>query len=43
MDSKIPDLNPAFFPGYTEIVINSADPFSKSPGILEAKEEEKEL
>lgn len=40
MDSKIPELNPTFFPGYTELVTNSADPFLKSPEILEVKEEE---
>lgn len=42
MDSKIPDLNPAFFPNYRELVIKSAD-FFKIPEILEVKEEEKEL
>lgn len=42
MDSKIHHLNPAFLPGYTESVSNSADSFLQSPEILVLKED-KEL
>lgn len=42
MDSKIHHLNPAFLPGYTELVIDSADSFLESPEILVLKED-KEL
>lgn len=37
-DGKIHHLNPAFLPGYTELVINSTDSFLESPEILILKE-----